>query len=103
MDWLDAEKLGVAAMDEFCTGLQRTFVTSLQSAKSALDAAQLVVKDPAQCGRFLTFQTNDAQRIDEALAVRNILVDHRGDRLRIGFGIYQDEDDVGRLVDALKV
>jgi selenocysteine lyase/cysteine desulfurase len=55
-----------------------------------------------QCGRFLTFETKDAARIDEALAARNVLVDHRGDRLRIGFGIYQDEGDVDRLLDALK-
>ena len=41
-------------------------------------------------------------RLKEALAARNVVVDHRGDRLRIGFGIYQDEEDVARLLDALK-
>nr|MBA3983595.1 hypothetical protein [Acidimicrobiia bacterium] len=34
-----------------------------------------------------------------ALADRNVVVDYRRDRLRIGFGIYHDEADVDRLAD----
>jgi selenocysteine lyase/cysteine desulfurase len=102
MAWLETLNLNVAAMDDICTGLQRQFIQDLDGARTKLGARQLVVKDPAQCGRFLTFETKDAARIDEALSARNILVDHRGDRLRIGFGIYQDEADVARLLDALK-
>lgn len=102
MDWLGAQDLSVAAMDDLCTNLQHDFIRRLEEAKAKLGARHLVVKDPVQCGRFLTFETGDAARIDEALAERNILVDHRGDRLRIGFGIYQDEADVERLVEAIK-
>ncbi|MDZ4867860.1 MAG: aminotransferase class V-fold PLP-dependent enzyme [Alphaproteobacteria bacterium] len=102
MDWLQTLNLDVAAMDDICTGLQHTFIKKLDGARTKLGADQLVVKDPVQCGRFLTFETKDAAQIDEALAARNVLVDHRGDRLRIGFGIYQDEGDVDRLLDALK-
>lgn len=61
----------------------------------------LTVADRLRRGRFLTFRTPDAKRIDAALASRNIIVDHRGDRLRIGFGVYQDEADVDRLAEAL--
>ena len=32
---------------------------------------------------------------------RNVITDVRGDVLRIGFGVYQDEDDVDRLVGHL--
>ena len=32
---------------------------------------------------------------------REVITDYRGDRLRIGFGIYQDEADVDRLIGAL--
>lgn len=102
MDWLDAERLDVAAMDDMCTKLQHAFVARLARANARLKLEQLVVKDPAKCGRFLTFETPDAARIDEALSGRNVVVDHRGDRLRIGFGIYQDEGDVDRLVEALE-
>jgi len=40
-------------------------------------------------------------RSEEQLAARNIIVDHRGDSLRIGFGIYHDDGDALRLAEAL--
>jgi selenocysteine lyase/cysteine desulfurase len=35
------------------------------------------------------------------LKAQNVITDVRGDVLRIGFGIYQDEDDVDQLVRLL--
>lgn len=102
MDWLAAERFDVGAMNDRCTALQRDFLAKLDRAKTQLTARQLVIADPAVCGRFLTFQTDDASRLDQALAASNIIVDHRADRLRIGFGIYQDEADIDRLIEALK-
>jgi len=32
---------------------------------------------------------------------RNVVVDVRGDRLRFGFGLYHDADDVDRLLERL--
>jgi kynureninase len=52
-------------------------------------------------GNFLTFRTAEAESIDRRLHDRGVIVDHRGDRLRIGFGIYHDTDDVERLASAL--
>jgi selenocysteine lyase/cysteine desulfurase len=51
--------------------------------------------------RFLAFRSPDAQRWYAELKARNVITDVRGDVLRIGFGIYQDADDVGRLVGHL--
>jgi selenocysteine lyase/cysteine desulfurase len=51
--------------------------------------------------RFLAFRTPHAQRWYSDLKARNIITDVRGDVLRIGFGIYQDESDVDRLVASL--
>src|SRR5436190_21008160 len=51
--------------------------------------------------RFLAFRSPDAQRWYAELKARNCITDVRGDVLRIGFGIYQDETDVERLVDYL--
>jgi selenocysteine lyase/cysteine desulfurase len=48
-------------------------------------------------GRFLAFRTPQAQRWYGELLERNCITDVRGDVLRIGFGIYQDEEDVERL------
>ena len=51
--------------------------------------------------RFLAFRSPDAQRWYEQLKARNVITDVRGEVLRIGFGIYQDEADVDRLVEVL--
>jgi len=51
--------------------------------------------------RFLAFRSPESQRWYSELKVRNCITDVRGDVLRIGFGIYQDESDVDRLVGLL--
>jgi selenocysteine lyase/cysteine desulfurase len=52
-------------------------------------------------GSFLTFQTNEAAEIHDRLHQHQVITDYRGDRLRIGFGIYHDAEDVDRLIAAL--
>ena len=51
--------------------------------------------------RFLAFRSPDAQRWYAELLGANCVTDVRGDVLRIGFGIYQDEDDVDRAADLI--
>jgi selenocysteine lyase/cysteine desulfurase len=51
--------------------------------------------------RFLAFRSQNAQRWYEALLAQGCVTDVRGDVLRIGFGIYQDESDVERLIGLL--
>ncbi|MGH6949068.1 MAG: aminotransferase class V-fold PLP-dependent enzyme [Kiloniellales bacterium] len=58
-------------------------------------------RDPARRGNFLAFRTPEAGPIHKTLLSENIVTDHRGDVLRFGFGVYQDEEDVRRLVAAL--
>lgn len=54
-----------------------------------------------QTGRFITIRRPDAARIEAALAADGIIIDRRDDRLRFGFGIYQDDGDVSRLLTAV--
>jgi len=51
--------------------------------------------------RFLAFRGADAPAIYRALMDRDAVTDVRGDVLRIGFGLYQDEEDVDRLAAIL--
>jgi selenocysteine lyase/cysteine desulfurase len=51
--------------------------------------------------RFLAFRSTAAQRWYGALKRDDCITDVRGDVLRIGFGIYQDEEDVDRLAALL--
>jgi selenocysteine lyase/cysteine desulfurase len=57
--------------------------------------------DEGPHARFLAFRSADAQRWYADLKSKNCITDVRGDVLRIGFGIYQDEEDVERLVQLL--
>lgn len=102
MRWMDDSGLTVELMDEHCLALQRRFVERLDAVGGNLWSTNLLIRDLDACGRFLTFETGHAERIDRGLAENNIIVDHRGDRLRIGFGIYQDADDIEQLVRTLK-
>jgi selenocysteine lyase/cysteine desulfurase len=52
--------------------------------------------------RFLAFRGSQAQRWYNELKARNCITDVRGDVLRIGFGLYQDEADVERLAALLR-
>lgn len=80
--------------------LQRRFVSGLST--GLVEQAQLVVplEDEGR-GHFLTFRTPRAAALARALASKDVVVDARGDRLRVGFGVYQDETDVDRLLERL--
>lgn len=43
---------------------------------------------------YLTFINSEANKLEELLRQNNIIVDSRGDRLRFGFGLYQDLADI---------
>jgi selenocysteine lyase/cysteine desulfurase len=69
---------------------------------TALATAELLnPPDSGRHARFLAFHSTDAQRWYTDLKARNCITDVRGDVLRIGFGLYQDEDDVERLLELL--
>jgi selenocysteine lyase/cysteine desulfurase len=63
-----------------------------------LDAAD-VLTPLGDGARFLAFQHADASHWMKALARENVVTDVRDDVLRVGFGLYQDMDDVGRLIE----
>ena len=76
-------------------------VASLQSrllgsiAGTALGGAELLNPlDGRPHARFLAFRSPDAQRWCADLMARDCVTDVRGDVLRIGFGLYHDEEDI---------
>lgn len=102
-EWLDGIGIGAAEIHAHAHALQERFVEGLAKLKlEALHPGQLVVplSEPSR-GNFLAFRTKEAEAIQRALVARNVITDHRGDRLRIGFGLYHDDDDVERLCAAL--
>ncbi|MEJ1968495.1 MAG: aminotransferase class V-fold PLP-dependent enzyme [Rhizomicrobium sp.] len=98
-DWLAGYDLTVDKMLRYTRALERIFLSELRSPDVC--AETLLVPDEASRGRFLAFRTPNAGAIVARLAAKNIIADHRGDRLRIGFGIYHGEDDARRVAHAL--
>ena len=98
---LDQNGLTTARISEHCAQLQRQLLNGIEA--TALGTAELLNPiDGGPHARFLAFRSADAQRWYEALNARNCITDVRGDVLRIGFAIYQDEADVDRLIDLLR-
>jgi selenocysteine lyase/cysteine desulfurase len=100
-DWLQRENLSVAMMLEQVRSIERAFLHELDRSPAPISSRDLLVPDEAQRGRFLAFRTSKAAEITAQLAAQNIIVDYRGDRLRIGVGIYHSDDDAVRLARAI--
>ena len=67
------------------------------------DPANLVVPATEKSrGNFLTFDHPEADSWQARLKENNIVVDVRGIRLRVGFGLYHHAGDVERLLQRLR-
>jgi len=100
-NWLVDEDLTVARMLEHVRALERAFLAELDRGPGPIASRDLLLAEERKRGRFLAFRTEHAGAIAAQLAAQNIIVDHRGDRLRIGFGIYHDESHAARLAHVL--
>jgi selenocysteine lyase/cysteine desulfurase len=104
MDLLDSLGVTVATIHAHVRALQAQFVDRLKTLNLAtLRADQLLVPIAEQNrGHFLTFRTPEAGSLHHRLLDANIVTDYRGDRLRLGFGLYHDAEDVDRLCERLR-
>jgi selenocysteine lyase/cysteine desulfurase len=100
--WLAEEKRSVMDMLAHVRMIEHVFLAELKPGRHDVDPSMLMVKNHAKRGRFLCFRTEAAGKISKALSEQSIIVDHRGDRLRIGFGIYHDESHAQKLARALR-
>ena len=99
MDWLDAKQLTPAALHAHVVRLQEQFIEELGKETLPLREHQLVVPLAEKSrGQFLTFESRAAADIHQRLLAANVVTDVRGDRLRFGFAIYHDIEDIGRGV-----
>jgi selenocysteine lyase/cysteine desulfurase len=97
---LQANHLTTAGISEHTAKLQAGLLSEID--RTALGRAELLNPlDGRAHARFLAFRSPDAQHWYAGLKDWNCITDVRGDVLRIGFAIYHDEADVGRLTDLL--
>jgi len=97
---LAENKLTTKRISAHVDGLQRKLLASI--AHTPIAKAELLNPiDGFAHARFLAFRSPAALRWYQQLKSRNCITDVRGDVLRIGFGIYQDDGDVDRLAALL--
>ena len=97
--WLDDINVEVTAIHAHVRDLQRRFVEMAagKPEREALVDGLLPADVSVDRGSFLTFETDLAGPIEHALADRDVIVDHRRDRLRLGFGCYHRAEDLDEL------
>ncbi len=103
MDWMHGLGLSVGAIHHHARSLQERFLSGLERRPvSVLPASALVTPRALDHqGNFLAFRLTAAGKLGHRLREAKVEVDWRNDRLRVGFGIYQDEADVDALLERL--
>ena len=100
-DVLDEAGLTTAAISDHARGLMRRFQDAVAAGGAGrLDkAARInpVAADVARA-RFLAFRHDQAAAWKARLLDAGVVTDVRDDVIRFGFGLYQDEADVERLI-----
>ena len=93
---LASEGLSTAAISAHVARLQALLLEAVSG--TALGQAELLNPlDDRLHARFLAFRSPHAQRWQAELKARDVITDVRGDVLRIGLGLYNDEADVARF------
>jgi len=106
--WMAAKGLDIDQVHAHATAQMAHFLARLEPLRfRGLTRADLVTPfgDGAAHGNFLAFRTPAARAIEAALAAADVHVDHRGDRMRFGFGLATTLEDVDvaieRMIDVL--
>lgn len=94
LGWLEEAGITVAEIHRHVSDLQERLLGLVDP---ALAASLIPGRDAPERGHFLTFRLAEARDLYERLHARGVITDYRGDRWRVGLGMYHDEDDVDRL------
>lgn len=95
LGWLAEDGTTVADIRQHVVGLQDHFLQSVDA------PGVLIPGKDSERGNFITYRNDGAEHLYTALHERGVITDYRRDRLRFGFGIYQDLDDIDRLAQVL--
>lgn len=97
-DLFEKEGISIQKIHSHVEKLQELFISKIPS--TPLTDFPLVNQTSPR-GHFLTFDLGTPEKCAEfaaRLKENGVLTDYRGQRLRFGFGIYQNEDDILKLV-----
>ncbi|QJR80488.1 aminotransferase class V-fold PLP-dependent enzyme [Alteromonas pelagimontana] len=93
-----ANHITVDTIQRHVQSVQAAFLKKLNDINHPfINSSTLMVKDAAERGHFLTFSLPDeasAAQLAAALAHEGIQTDYRGDRLRFGFSLYHQPNEI---------
>lgn len=100
---LETAGLDVPAIHAHVVGLEDRFLAALAAQGSRTLTEERLAAPRGAPGRahFLAFRHPEAQALQQALEAADVITDARGDRLRVGFGLYHDADDADRAAERL--
>ena len=102
MDWLASTGTTIADVHLHSVRLQKQFLDGLLRLRIApLAPHHLVPPAGAPRGNFLAFDVDGAEDLHRRITAQNVVIDRRDRRLRFGFGVYHDESQVNRLLEAV--
>lgn len=102
MDLWKSQGINIDDIHRHVLKLKNQFYSSLGDLKILTQDKVIQPLDDFHQGHFTTFKLDNAQECAHRLIENGIIVDSRADRLRFGFGIYHDAQDVEHLVNKLK-
>ncbi len=101
MRWLRDEGITPGIVHAHAVALQQSFLRRVADSAAFQSARLLVPQDEMRRGNFLTFELPEAQILYRDLQQLRVVTDVRGHRLRIGFGIYQTDEEVEQMVQRI--
>lgn len=105
-DLWDELNISIKSIHSHVLSLQKHFIANIPSDfLNSYRLTPLFDRGLAWHGHFLTFEAFDqelALTAEQDLREVNILIDRRGNKLRFGFGLYQNLLDIEALVEKLK-
>ena len=104
LSWMAAKGFGIDEVHAHATALMAHFLDRIEPlGLKGLTRADLVTPfgDGAAHGNFLSFRAPRAGAIEAALAAADVHADHRGDRMRFGFGVATTLEDVDAAIERM--
>lgn len=97
--FLKSINLDIVKIHNYVINLQNLFLDELNKINSdVFNLSNLLTPvNDSNRGHFLTFLLPNAAIFHKKLKEQNIITDYRGNRLRFGFGIYHNENDIIQL------
>lgn len=92
----------ISQTDDYIQHLMTLFLEGIKNNSGNTIQLNSLITPTTSHGHFFTFEIQDAKTFHEWLLTKYIYTDYRGNRIRFGFGIYQDEKGVERLLRILK-